>query len=343
MSEMRFLYLSQEDVIAAGGLDMEQHIATVEESFRLHGQGKTILPGKQIILWGDVKSEFEQGRIISMPAYVGGDIDKAGLKWIAGMPHNPRRHGLPRAIALLLLTEPRTGVPLAVMDGTLISAMRTGAASGVAARYLARRSSQVVGIIGAGVQARTQLRALKIALPALTRVQIFDIQRERAQALRREVEEQLQLTATVTSSAQEAFEGADVCVAATVAKDPYVHGDWLQPGALYIEISSWDGHLDVLQRVDKIIVDDWKLVSHRKHLTARGVAEGVISEGDIYAEFGQIVNGNKPGRERDDECILFNPIGLPAHDVAVAAYIYERARQQGIGQDLKLWENPIWV
>lgn len=343
MSDMRFLYLSQEDVIAAGGLNIEEYMSAVEESFRLHGQGETTQPGKQIILWGDAKSEFERGRIIAMPAYVGGRVDKAGLKWIPGMPQNPLRHNLPRAIALILLTDPHTGAPLAVMDGTVISAMRTGAASGVVARYLARSHSQVVGIVGAGVQARTQLRALKAALPELTKIQVFDIDRERAHTLCQETENELQLSATATASAKEAFQEADVCVTATVTGEPYVHGDWLEPGTLYTEISTWDGYPDVLQQVDKIIVDDWDLVSHRKHLTTRGVTAGVISEDDIYAELGEIVNGTKPGRERDDERILFNPIGLPAHDITAASHIYEQARQQGIGQELKLWENPVWV
>lgn len=155
MSEARFRFLSQEDVAAAGGLDVAATIDVVEEALRLHAEGDTRLPVKSALLWSDeLGSEETDGRIMAMPAYVGGSIALAGLKWIPSVPSNPSR-GLPRGIGLIVLTDPETGLPVAVMDGTIVSA--------------------------AGVQARTQLAALEAVLPELDEVRVWDIAPERAE------------------------------------------------------------------------------------------------------------------------------------------------------------------
>ena len=175
MSEARFRFLSQEDVVAAGGLDVAATIDVVEEALRLHAEGDTRLPSKSALLWSDeLGSEETDGRIMAMPAYVGGSIALAGLKWIPSVPSNPSR-GLPRGIGLIVLTDPETGLPVAVMDGTIVSAARTGAVTGVTARRLARPGAHVAAILGAGVQAGTQLAALEAVLPELDEVRVWDI------------------------------------------------------------------------------------------------------------------------------------------------------------------------
>ena len=163
---LSFRYLSQEQVVAAGGRDMALAVDDIEEVFRLHARGDYVLPTKAVLRWGDVASEMSRGRINAMPGYVGGRFDMAGVKWIASFPANIDR-GMPRASGVTILNDPATGVPVAVIDGTLISAMRTGAVSGVASRHLAREDAGVVGIIGAGVQSRTQLMAITVARPAV--------------------------------------------------------------------------------------------------------------------------------------------------------------------------------
>ncbi|RPJ05626.1 MAG: ornithine cyclodeaminase, partial [Deltaproteobacteria bacterium] len=161
-SKVEFLYLSQEDVRATG-VTMSEVIRSVEMVLAYHDEGKVNLPSKVIL---DL-NERERGRINAMPAYVGGEIEICGMKWIAGFPPDPVRFGIPRAHALIILNDSWTGVPLAVMDGTYISAMRTGAVTGVGAKYLANPDSEVAGMIGCGVQARTQIMAMRAAIPSV--------------------------------------------------------------------------------------------------------------------------------------------------------------------------------
>ncbi len=344
MQRVEFIYLSQEDVIAAGGLDMDGTLITVEETFRLWGRGDYVQPTKPAIRWGPPITENTRGRVIAMPAYIGGDVDMVGIKWIPSMPQNPEKHGLPRACALIIINDPYTGVPMAVMDGTVISAMRTGAASGVAAKYLAGQDSSVLGLVGAGVQNRTQLMAITRAVPTLREVRVFDVRPEKARAFCQEMGGRAGIDLRPAGSAREAIEGADVFVTATVSSDAYVEAGWIKEGALHVEISSWDTHPSTLVAYDKIVVDDWKTIRHgAKHVSARAVVEGVIPESRIYGELGEIVAGGKPGRQSQQERILFNPIGLPVNDVSEATRIYRSARKKGIGRPLPLWEKPIWV
>jgi ornithine cyclodeaminase len=344
MKPVEFLYLSQEDVIAAGGLDMDGTLAAVEEAFRLWGQGDVVQPIKSTIRWGPPPTENTRGRIIAMAAHVGGGVDTAGVKWIPSMPGNPQEHGLPRACALIILSDPHTGLPLVVMDGTVVSAMRTGAATGVAAKHLARQDASVLGLVGAGVQNRTQLLALCRVLPHLTEVRVFDLRPERARAFCAEMQGQVRPTLRVAESARATIEGADAFVTATVSGEAYVEAGWVKAGAFHSEISSWDTTVQTLNVYDKIVVDDWQSIRHgAKHVSIRAVNEGVIPESRIHGELGEIVAGKKPGRETDGERILFNPIGMPMNDVSEATRIYRAAKAKGIGRVLPLWEKPIWV
>ncbi len=344
MQAVNFLYLSQEEVIAAGGLDMDGTLAMVEDTFRLWGKGDYVQPTKPAIRWGPPITENTRGRVIAMPAYIGGDIDMLGIKWIPSMPMNPVKHGIPRACALIVLNDPYTGVPVAVMDGTVISAMRTGAASGVAAKYLAKQDASILGLVGAGVQNRTQLMAISRTIPALKEVRVFDVNQDKARGFCEDMATQVQPALRAVGSAREAIEGTDAFVTATVSSEAYVQPDWIKDGALHIEISSWDTHPSALVIYDKIFVDDWKTIKHgAKHVSARAVVEGVIPESRISGELGEIVAGTKPGRETDKEKILFNPIGLPVNDVSEATRIFRVAKEKGIGRTLPLWEKPIWV
>lgn len=346
MSKKRveFLYLSQEDVIAAGGLDMAATMQAVEKAFLLHGEGEVVQPLKVVLRWGPPETEETMGRIMAMPSYLGGDLHVAGIKWIPSKPENPRKFGLPRASALIILNDPETGLPLAIMDGTVISAMRTGAATGVAAKYLARPDSEVIGLVGAGVQGRTQLMALNQVLKEIKEVRIYDLDRGKAARFAREMGDQLSLHIKPVASPREAIVGADAFVTATVGTTAYVEGAWIKEGVFHAEISFWDTKLEALQAYDKIVVDDWDQVQHHGvDVSFRAVAAGIIPPTTIYGELGEIVCGKKPGRQTARERIMFNPIGMSINDVAEAYRIYCSALERGIGQRLRLWESPIWT
>ena len=344
MKPAELLFLSQEDVIRAGGLDMSLAVPTMEEVFLLHHRKDYVLPSKCVLRWGDRDTETTRGRINAMPGWIGGGFQAVGIKWIASSPMNPFKHKLPRASAVIVLNDPDTLVPVAVMDGTVISAARTGANTGVAARYLARRDSRTLGLIGAGVQNRTQLLALMYALPAINEVRVYDVSRERAERFVLEMQPQTAAALGVVGSAREAVAGADVFVTATVTHEPIVRPDWVEPGVFYSHVGSHECTFEAILKMDKRVVDDWDEIKHRGVETlAIMYNSGVIGDDAIYGELGEIVAGRKPGRERANERIYFNTVGMGIEDVALAWKIYQRASDMGLGKRLRLWESPFAV
>jgi len=344
LSRHELLYLSQKEVLAAGILEMAGVIEDLENVFKVHHNKDYVLPAKTALRWGDAHSEETKGRINAMPGYVGGNINMSGIKWIGSAPQNPHKYGLPRASALIILNDPETYFPVAVLDGTIISAMRTGGVTGVAAKYLARPDSQIAGIIGAGTQNRTQLMALKESLPKLSKVKVYDLSSERAKTFAKEVTEFLGIDVQPVASGREAVEGADVIVTATTAKEPVIKAEWIDNGCFYSHVGGYESEYAVVKMASKLVVDDWYQVKHRGTPTpAIMFAEGLLEDSDIYAELGEIVTGNKNGRENENEFIYFNSIGMALEDITVAKRIYENALAKGLGTSLELWEKPLWV
>jgi ornithine cyclodeaminase len=339
-----FLYLSQEDCIKAGGLNMDESIDAIEKSFSLHGKDEVVQPSKPVIRWGGPETEETRGRIMTMPSYLGGDLHVAGMKWIPSMPANPKTIGQPRASAIIILTDPDNGFPLAIMDGTIVSAMRTGAATGVGAKYLANPDSEKVGIIGAGVQSRTQLMAISsVFKDQLTQIKVYDLDLEKTKTFAKEMQEELNVSVIAVDSAEEAFRDSDIVVTATMSTFPYVKGEWLKDGAFHSEISFWDTAPEELVHYDKVVVDDYEHVKHHGvDVSFRAVEAGIIKEESI-ANLGDIILKKREGRSNPQEKILFNPIGMSIHDVSEAYRVYKNAHKSGVGKDLALWENPHWL
>jgi ornithine cyclodeaminase/alanine dehydrogenase-like protein (mu-crystallin family) len=342
---VEFRYLTQEEVALAGGLDMALVLDTVEEVFALFGKGECILPSKVVLRWGDMESErTSRGHINAMPGYVGGEYDMAGQKWAAGFYSNPADYGLPSVTCLVILNDPYRGVPVAVMDGTLISAMRTGAQAGVAAKYLARKDSQTVGLIGAGVQSRTLLMAFKTALPGLSHVLVYDLSAARSQSFCDEMRGRLDMSFEIAGSSREVASRADILSTATTAVSPIVKQGWGVEGSLYCQMGALEVEPLAIREYDKIIVDNWHEIQHRE-VPALAVAktQGVISDEDIDAELSEVVLGTKPGRESAAERIFFSAVGMGLLDIAVGTRLLRQAEEQGIGTMLKLWEQPAFV
>ncbi|HEX2482410.1 MAG TPA: ornithine cyclodeaminase family protein [Methylomirabilota bacterium] len=333
--------LSQEDVIAAGGLDMDACLEVIGTTLALHHRGETIAPTKAVIHWSDeIDTDEKLGRVMSMPAYVGGEIGITGMKWIPSVPSNPAR-GLPRGIGLVLLSDPETGLPLAFMDGTVVSAMRTGAVAGIAARELARAGAAVLGLLGAGVQARTQLLALERTLPGLEEIRIYDPVREKAERLAGEPTDGP--SRRVAASPEEAVRGCDVVVPVTMAPDPFVPAAWLDPGTVAISVSSLDFELDVVAAADLLVADDLEHeTAHPPRLFARAEAAGILDRGAVVT-LGAIVAGAHPGRSSEDDRVVVSPIGLAIEDVAWAAHVFRSAEALGLGREQTLWDEPLWV
>ncbi|MDR3304888.1 MAG: ornithine cyclodeaminase family protein [Clostridiales Family XIII bacterium] len=353
-NKVEFLYLSQDDCVKAGGLDMSGTVKATERSFFLHGKGDFILPPKPVIRWGGEDSEETIGRIMSMPAWLGGleykeeleargllgPVNTSGLKFIPSKPHNPEKYNLPRANAVEIILDPETLMPQAIMDGTLVSAMRTGAASGVAAKYLAKSDAKVLGVVGSSVIGQTQLLGVTAALPSIERAKVFSPNPDHVKAFVEKMKDKVDVELAGAADYRELISEADVICTATMAKSSYVNPEWWKEGVLHIETSFWDTPPEALDFMDKIYADDWKQVKHHgADVSWRAVRDGFITEERITGDLGKVVIGELAGRTSDKEKIFFNPIGMGLHDLSEAFRVFESAKAQGIGRVLPLWEN----
>ena len=343
MSNVSFTYLSQEDVIKSGGLDMLKTISDVEEVLIMRHRGECVVPHKVVLRKGTQEEESVTGRINALPGYLGKDKDIGGIKWVASFVNNPREHKLPRSSSLIILNSFKTGIPLAIMDGTIISAMRTGAVAGIVCKHLAKEGSTRLGMIGAGVIGRTVLMAIKATVD-IREVDVYDIYSEQKIKFAKKMQEELGVSIRVVDSAEQALSDKDIIITATPAKQPYVKAPWVAEGSLYIHMSGYECEFDVITQSDKIVVDNWEDVKSRNSQTpAIMFHEGKLSDDDIHAEIAEILVGEKTGRESQEERIFFNPVGMGIQDLIVAHRIYETASKNNIGQKLALWEQPLCV
>jgi ornithine cyclodeaminase/alanine dehydrogenase-like protein (mu-crystallin family) len=333
--DIEFLYLSKADVVDTG-VTMQTAMAAVEDAFILHHHDKVLLPYKTVLDMG----ERERGRCNAMPAFVGGDYNVFGIKWIAGFPQNPFLHGLPRATGFLILNDANKGIPLAIMDCTFLSAMRTGAVTGVGAKYLARKDSEVVAMIGTGVQARTQLEALLAVLPGLKEVRGYDLRKEASEVFAGEMADKYGITARSVDTAETAVRDADIVITVTMADEPIVKDAWMKPGSFFSAVGSYqEEEFDVVLHSDKVVVDSLVHVMHRETpVVALMVTRGLISETDVI-DIGAILCGEQPGRETPQERIFFSPIGMSTEDICLTKRVYDLAIEKSIGQKLNLWGN----
>ncbi|MBN1484317.1 MAG: ornithine cyclodeaminase family protein, partial [Chloroflexia bacterium] len=252
---------------------------------------------------------------------------------------NPSQYGLPAVVATILLNDAHTGALLAVMDGTWLTAMRTGAVGGVAAKYLARQDASVATVFGAGVQARTQLMAVCEARQ-IRKAYVYDLDRERGQAYAAAMSEQLHIAVIAADDPRDAVEAADILVAATSAHEPIFRGEWIRPGT---HINGVGSHSPSARELDSETVRRALFVADQREacLAEAGdlilaIEEGALDEGHIHAELGQIVAGQVPGRSSDEQITLFKSVGLALQDVATAARVYALAQEQGLGLEIPL-------
>jgi N-[(2S)-2-amino-2-carboxyethyl]-L-glutamate dehydrogenase len=326
MSADTILYLSGRDVAAA--LDHIEVIGTVAAALVAHGRGETILPVEAYLGW---EHEGETLRSLCMPA----SIDSIpGVKIINANPTNPAR-GLPRASGLTLLFEPGSARPLCVMEGARISCLRTAAVTAIATELLAAAPVERLAVIGAGALARCHLQLLVPRLPQLREIRVYDRERERATILAADC------SLIVCDSAEQAIRGANVIVTVTTTTTGYIRYEWLQPGALLVNVSLDDPLPDVFVRADKLFVDDWDLIAaDERRLLGRMLHDGAIARPEqqgarpIDGELGQLLARRRRGRSHPDEIIVVNPFGLAIEDLAIAKQVYQYAAASGLGTHL---------
>jgi ornithine cyclodeaminase/alanine dehydrogenase len=324
MKPNKILYLSRADVESIN-LPMMEIIDALEVMFREKGNGKVEMPPKPGI------HTRPNAFIHAMPAYIP-SLESAGMKWVSGYPDNQAKD-LPYISGLLILNDPDTGIPLAVMDCTWITAKRTGAASALAAKFLARPESATVGIVACGVQGRSNLEALACLFKIQT-VKAYDIKADVAARYAEEMSKQLGLIIETVKSLGEAVKDLDIVVTSgPILKNPTpsIPAGWLKPGA-FVSLVDFDSYWQgpALKEMDKIATDDLAQMDYYRH-------EGYFKETPAaYADLGEIVIGKKPSRETASERIAAINLGLALDDMATAIKIYQRAKERGIGMELPL-------
>ena len=336
MSDARILYLSRDDVNRASDGESQLYVEAVSRALCLHAERKFVQPLKPYLRWRGDDNHIAD-RIIAMPAYLGGENPAAGLKWVGSKHDNPARHGLERASALTILNDVDTHYPIAVMEGGLISNLRTAAVTAVATRYLAREGFTSIACLGAGPIGTMQVKLLLECFPSIADVRLFDLRREPAEQLSAAIAARHpKVHVRIADSAKEAVRAAEVVVTATVTDRPYLPFEWLSPGTFLSNVSIMDVHKEVFLQVDKVVVDDWDQCNREKKVINQLVEEGRFARDRLHAELGQIVAKMRPGRETRDEVILLNPMGMAVEDVACAQAVYQTARKRGIGTWLSL-------
>lgn len=336
-----FLFLKQEEVIASGALDMTLALQDVERAFLMHGRGQIDQPNKTVIEFPDPETGHRRYLTVAMPVYMGGELNRAGIKWAAESADNARRGDLPYGMDLIILHDLERAHPVAIMDGTLITAMRTGAAAGVAAKYLARADSKIAGLIGAGVIGRTALEAMGLAVPALQEFRIFDLKRDKAEAVAREFADRWPVR--VVDTAREAVKDADVIATMTTTRRPFIPAGWLKAGCFVAAMGKNEFEEQALVEADLLVVDEWEQFKHYEaSLLAQMYQAGRLQDSDVI-NLREIMLQQTAGRTGPRDRIHFLSFGLACEDIAVAERIYQRARELGLGQTLSLWDEPRFV
>lgn len=324
-SDMNLLYLSQADVIATN-TTMAEIIEELEYAFKEKAYGRVEMPPKPGIHPGE-----GDNFIHAMPAYIPA-LKSAGVKWVSGFPENQQR-GLPYITGLLILNNPETGIPVSVMDCVWITAMRTGAATAIAAKYLARSNSSTVGVLGCGVQGRSNLEALDV-LFSINQVKAYDINNEAAATYRKEMEERFDIEVIVVETPRDAVSGCDIVVTAgPILKKPHatIRAGWMDEGA-FASLVDFDSywHPDALHEGEKFCTDDIPQLQHYKEV---GYFQNIPP---IYADLAELVAEKKIGRQTTQERTFTCNLGLAMDDMAVAPIVYRRAIEKGIGTRLLL-------
>ena len=326
------LWLSQDDLIEAGLTDYDLVGEQLEAMFRLHADGAYTAPPSSFLKRPDCPHVAD--RIIGMSAYLGGKFDIEGMKWIASAHKNPAR-GIPRANAIVVLNDPETRVPVCMMEGTLISAMRTAVVQGLACRYLASSAPKTVGLVGTGRIGGLTLLVLQAWFPTLERWVAFDTDSARLDAFSSHMARH-DVPVKQAARFEDALADADIGIVATTADEAYVPASCFKPGSLFVNVSLMDPTYELVLAADKIVADDWLQSIHSNRVLGRMVRENLLSKDGLHAELGEIVAGRKPGRESEDERIFWNPFGLAIEDLAVATVLYQRAKERGLGTPLTL-------
>lgn len=372
-TKIDFLYLSEQDMIAAGVKNMGQCVEVMEDMMVTLQKGDYVMGGENhnshgcMVTFPD-EPEFEgmpkngeDRRFMAMPAYLGGRFQMAGMKWYGSNIEN-RKLGLPRSILMMMLNDKDTGAPLALMSANLLSAYRTGAIPGVGAKYLARKDSETVAIIGPGVMGKTSLHAFISVCPSLKTVKVKGRGQKSIDSFVDFVETNFPQIekVIVCDTMEEAIRDSDIISTTTSVGDkeiefPFIDDAWIKKGALVCMPSAARFKESFyLDKNTKLVVDNYKLYeawadeypypSYDPVQVVGAKFMDLLHDEKITREeiidVADVITGTHPGRESEEERIIYSVGGMPVEDIAWGETVYKNAIKMGIGIKLPLWDTP---
>jgi len=313
-------------------IDIEELIAALEQAHIQYSTGKAVMPVRLVVPLPQI-----QGRITSMPGYL--SEDKAlGMKVVTYFQNNPKQN-LPAILATVMLFSAETGKVIAVMDGSYITAIRTACASAMTTRALASRETPVLGILGAGVQARAHIQAL-CRVRKLNRIKLYSPSGTRAAEVKKNLEPEVGVDIDVVNSAEDTVRDSDLVVTATTAQQPILKSEWLKPGA---HVNAVGSHRPDSREIDgptvarsKVVVDSRDAIIAECGDILLAIKEKSITEKDIPAEIGEVLAGVKPGRSSATEVTLYKSVGIAVQDVATAQLVYHKALKFKVGTNVEI-------
>lgn len=371
-SQIDFLYLSEQDMIAAGVEDMAGCVEAMEEMFKLMKIGDYRMGGANgnshgCMLMFPESSPFPEmpvdgpdRRFMAMPAYLGGKFDMAGMKWYGSNAAN-REKGLPRSILMLTLNDKDTGAPVAYMSANILSAFRTGAVPGVGFKYFAREDAETVGIVGPGVMSKTAFIAAKEVRPTIRKVKVKGRGKASLDKFVSYVHEKYpEVEVQIVDSIEEAVRDADIVSVSTSSltgdpnQYPYIKEEWLKPGAVVETTAALRFDDDFVIHRARTVTDNIKLYeAWEEEMKPQAyntipipavhvmdlIEDGKMKE-DQIDDLGDILLGKIPVHRKEDEIVIYSVGGMPVEDVAWGTVVYRNALEKGIGTKLNLWQTP---
>jgi alanine dehydrogenase len=324
------LILSEQQVKSL--IDIDELIATLGQAHIQYSTGRAIMPVRLVVPLPQI-----QGRITSMPGYL--NEDKAlGMKVVTYFQDNPKQN-LPAILATIMLFSSESGKMIAAMDGGYITAIRTACASALATRLLANPNTPVLGILGAGVQARAHIQALT-RVRQLSQIKLYSPSGKSAHSIRQDLEKSCGIPIEVVDSAQAAVRDSDLLVTVTTAKNPIIQVEWLKPG---VHINAVGSHRPDLREIDgatlkraKVVVDSRAAIMAECGDILLALKEQSIGVDDIHGEIGQVLAGTKAGRISPSEVTLYKSVGIAIQDVATAQMVYRKALAQNVGTTVEI-------
>ena len=323
----KVLYLTNDDVLKIINNDYSMVISAIEDALKMMINGTTEQPDKI----SQIFDRSSQNRINCMPSTLK-DIQTCGVKWVSVFPTNFEK-GLKNVEGFTILSETETGGLKCIMNATDCTSMRTAAVGAVAARLLARKESKSIGFIGAGEEAKAHFRFIKYAIPNIVECYVSSRTDRRINLFIEEMKHKYPDVSFIHchNNYDEAIKSSDIIVTAISSQDQVLKASWIKEGALYIHVAGLEDEYAVAKKANKIICDNWECVKHRAQTITQMYHKGILNDEDIYGDLGEILIGNKTGRENDNEFIYFNSVGLSVEDILLSNRIYEKAVEYHVG------------